>query len=116
MIFGGDVPQGCRAQLMRVEFERLTAGSAEAARQAAKAHSDQGGYTAVALLVSCFGRKLLMGQRIEDEIRAVAENLPAGMAHAGFYSYGEIAPHAKSDVCGLHYQTMTVTLISETMS
>jgi hypothetical protein len=70
---------------------------------------------AVALLVSCIGRKLLMGQRIEDEIRAVVENLPAGVVHAGFYSYGEIAPHAASDVCGLHNQTMTVTLISEVL-
>jgi len=116
MTFAGDVPQGSRAQLMRGEFDRLTAGGAEAARQAAKSHSDQGGHAAVALLVSCIGRKLLMGQRIEDEIRAVAENLPAGVAHAGFYSYGEIAPHAKSDVCGLHNQTMTVTLISEALS
>jgi hypothetical protein len=57
-----------------------------------------------------------MGQRIEDEIRAVAENLPAGVLHAGFYSYGEIAPHAASEVCGLHNQTMTVTLISEVAS
>jgi len=116
MTFAGDVPQGSRAQLMRGEFDRLTAGGAEAARQAANGHSTQAGQGAVALLVSCIGRKLLMGQRIEDEIRAVAENLPAGVLHAGFYSYGEIAPHAKSDVCGLHNQTMTVTLISEVLS
>jgi hypothetical protein len=116
MTFAGDVPQGSRAQLMRGEFDRLAAGGAEAARQAARSHSEQGFQGAVALLVSCIGRKLLMGQRIEDEIRAVAENLPAGVAHAGFYSYGEIAPHATSEVCGLHNQTMTVTLISEVLS
>ena len=116
MTFAGDVPQGSRAQLMRGEFDRLTEGSAEAARQAADGHSTQPGEGAVALLVSCIGRKLLMGQRIEDEIRAVGENLPSGVLQAGFYSYGEIAPHAKSDVCGLHNQTMTVTLISEVLS
>jgi hypothetical protein len=116
MTFAGDVPQGSKAQLMRGEFDRLTEGSAEAARQAADGHSTQPGEGAVALLVSCIGRKLLMGQRIEDEIRAVAENLPSGVLQAGFYSYGEIAPLAKSDVCGLHNQTMTVTLISEVLS
>jgi hypothetical protein len=115
MTFAGDVPQGSRAQLMRGEFDRLAAGGAEAARQAARQHCDPAAHGSVALLVSCIGRKLLMGQRIEDEIRAVAENLPAGVAHAGFYSYGEIAPHATSDVCGLHNQTMTVTLISEVL-
>ncbi len=115
MTFAGDVPQGSRAQLMRGEFDSLAAGGAEAARQAAMPQSGNGVEGAVALLVSCIGRKLLMGQRIEDEIRAVVENLPAGVVHAGFYSYGEIAPHATSDVCGLHNQTMTVTLISEVL-
>jgi hypothetical protein len=113
MTFAGDVPQGSRAQLMRGEFDRLAAAGAEAARQAALQHLGQGSPGAVALLVSCIGRKLLMGQRIEDEIRAVVDNLPAGVAQAGFYSYGEIGPHASSDVCGLHNQTMTVTVISE---
>ena len=113
MTFAGDVPQGSRAQLMRGEFDRLAAGGAQAARQAALEHHGHGSSGAVALLVSCIGRKLLMGQRIADEIRAVAENLPAGVVQAGFYSYGEIAPHAGSDVCGLHNQTMTVTMISE---
>jgi hypothetical protein len=116
MTFAGDVPQGSRAQLMRGEFDRLAAGGAQAARQAALQHCDAAAPGSVALLVSCIGRKLLMGQRIEDEIQAVAENLPPGVVRAGFYSYGEIAPHATSEVCGLHNQTMTVTLISEVQS
>ena len=35
------------------------------------------------------------------------------MARLGFYSYGEISPHAVSGVCELHNQTMTVTAITE---
>jgi hypothetical protein len=31
----------------------------------------------------------------------------------GFYSYGEISPHAVSGVCQLHNQTMTITTLSE---
>jgi hypothetical protein len=113
MTFAGDVPQGSRAQLMRGEFDRLAAGGAQAASQAALQYGGEASPGAVALLVSCIGRKLLMGQRIVDEIRAVADNLPAGVTQAGFYSYGEIAPHTASEVCGLHNQTMTVTVISE---
>jgi hypothetical protein len=113
MIFAGDVPQGSKAQLMRGEFTGLAAGATEAASQAAAKHSEYGLPNGLALLVSCIGRRLLMGQRIEDEIRSVNEVLPPVVSHLGFYSYGEIAPHSVSGVCDLHNQTMTITVISE---
>ena len=113
MIFAGDVPQGSKAQLMRGEFMRLAAGAAEAANQAAARQSECGASGGLALLVSCIGRRLLMGQRIEDEIQAVREVLPNEISQLGFYSYGEIAPHSRSGDCDLHNQTMTITVISE---
>jgi hypothetical protein len=67
----------------------------------------------LALVVSCIARRMLMGQRTEDEIQAVADLLGVDTVRLGFYSYGEIAPHATSGACELHNQTMTVTLISE---
>jgi hypothetical protein len=115
MIFAGDVPQGSKAQLMRGEFTRLAAGATEAASQAAAKQSSCGARGGLALLVSCIGRRLLMGQRIDDEIQAVREVLSADVAQLGFYSYGEIAPHPVSGVCELHNQTMTVTVISEVL-
>jgi hypothetical protein len=54
-----------------------------------------------------------MGQSIVDEITAAETQLGRGVAVAGFYSYGEISPHAESGMCELHNQTMTVTTISE---
>jgi hypothetical protein len=116
MIFAGDIPQGSKAQLMRGEFTRLADGATEAASQAAAKQSQCGAQGGVALLVSCIGRRLLMGQRIDDEIQAVREVLPADVPQVGFYSYGEIAPHAVSGVCELHNQTMTVTVISEVVT
>ena len=113
MTFAGDIPQGSKAQLMRGEFTSLAAGATEAATQVAAGLSESAGGTGLALLVSCIGRRLLMGQRIEDEIEAVAAVLPARVRQVGFYSYGEIAPHAISNMCELHNQTMTITLISE---
>ena len=113
MIFAGDVPQGSKAQLMRGEFTRLTAGATEAASQAAARQSEYGVPGGLALLVSCIGRRLLMGQRIEDEIQAVREVFSSEVLQLGFYSYGEIAPHSSSGVCDLHNQTMTITVISE---
>ena len=116
MTFAGDIPQGSKAQLMRGEFTRLADGATEAARQAAATQSQRGAQGGLALLVSCIGRRLLMGQRIDDEIQAVRAVLPADLPQLGFYSYGEIAPHSVSGVCELHNQTMTVTLISEVIT
>ena len=75
MTFAGDVPEGWVAQLMRGNFDRLAAGAAEAARQARAglgAARDQDG---LAVLVSCIGRRLLMGQRIMDEVEAAGAEL-----------------------------------------
>jgi len=67
----------------------------------------------VAVLVSCIGRRLLMGQRTTNEIEAAGAELGPRMSRLGFYSYGEISPHATSGVCELHNQTMTITTIAE---
>jgi hypothetical protein len=109
MIFAGDVPQGYCGQLMKGNVDRLVEGAADAAAQASgAAQSDS-----AAILVSCIGRKLLFGQRTCDEVEAVSDVLGPSTRIAGFYSYGEISPHAKSGVCELHNQTMTVTVFSE---
>jgi len=63
--------------------------------------------------VSCIGRKLLLGQRIADEVEAVTEVLGEGCRTTGFYSYGEIAPMEASTISDLHNQTMTVTTFAE---
>lgn len=110
MTFAGDMPQGWTAQLMRGNFDRLSAGAADAARQA---RPGIGGEDSIAILVSCIGRRLLMGQRISDEIEAVSAELGNRTLQLGFYSYGEISPHATSGICELHNQTMTVTTFHE---
>ena len=108
MIFAGDVPQGYVAQLMRGHFDALIDGASLAGERARQTGSHQ-----LALLVSCIGRKLLMGQRVADEVEAAVGALGAGVRPLGFYSYGEIAPHGDSGRCELHNQTMTITTIGE---
>lgn len=108
MTFAGNMPEGYVGQLMRGNFDRLIEGAGHAAE--ALAHRDGRG---LALLVSCIGRKLLMGQRIADEVEAVSDILGPDIALTGFYSYGEIAPDGFSGQCELHNQTMTITLIQE---
>ena len=113
LTFAGDMPEGWNAQLMRGQFDRLIDGAAEAARHASAKLDQRHVGDRAAILVSCVGRRSLMGQRIVHEIEAVCEELDSDMRQLGFYAYGEISPHAVSGGCQLHNQTMTVTTLQE---
>lgn len=113
MTFAGDMPEGCVAQLMRGNFDRLAAGAADAARQARAGLGEARDRDGLAVLVSCIGRRLLMEQHVTDEVEAAGAELGSRMPRVGFYSYGEISPHGAAGICQLHNQTMTVTAISE---
>ena len=109
MTFAGDMPVGYSSQLMRGNFDRLIQGAAMAAEQA----QTDGKGQRVAVLVSCIGRKLLLGQRIREEVEAVQDVLGADTQLAGFYSYGEVSPHEGTGAAELHNQTMTITTFCE---
>jgi hypothetical protein len=111
MTFAGDVPEGAYARLMKANFDRLIDGAMGAARACTLDANGRG--AELALLISCVGRKLLLGQRIEEEVEGVREVLGDGPAFTGFYSYGEISPFATNAKCELHNQTMTITTLSE---
>ena len=44
------------------------------------------------IAISCVGRRLVLGDRTDDELEAVLEALPAGTKLSGFYSSGELSP------------------------
>ena len=67
----------------------------------------------LAIAISCVGRRLVLGERIDEEVEATLENLPKGTEQVGFYSYGELSPLVKGAPCELHNQTMTLTTIRE---
>lgn len=109
MTFAGEMPQGGLAQLMRANFDRLIDGAALAAGMA-NSGVDDGATLAIA--ISCVGRRLVLGQRSEEEVEATLSALPRNTLQIGFYSYGEISPHGFGP-CELHNQTMTLTTIRE---
>lgn len=111
VILAGDVEAGGYLRLMHASTNALIEG-AEAAAQAAqsmRSHRRSG----LAILVSCVGRKLVMGGRVDEEIEAVAEVFGQGATITGFYSNGEISPFVAAQDCRLHNQTMTITYLSE---
>jgi hypothetical protein len=111
LTFAGDMPQGWNAQLMRANFDRLIGGAATAAILTETDFKSK--HPVLCIAISCVGRRLVLGQRIDQEVEATLENLPQGTRQVGFYSYGEISPLIHGESCELHNQTMTLTLMSE---
>ncbi|MDH5347939.1 MAG: FIST C-terminal domain-containing protein, partial [Nitrospira sp.] len=89
---------------------RLVQGASEAASSTTL--SAAGDSSALAIAISCVGRRLVLGERTEEETEATLDVLPKGTQQVGFYSYGEISPYT-AGTCDLHNQTMTLTTLSE---
>lgn len=111
LLLAGDVIADGHVRLMHAHTDALIDGARAAAEQAHAMCETRG--DGLALLVSCVGRKLVMGGRVDDEVEAVAEVFGARATIAGFYSNGEISPHSPEATCRLHNQTMTVCFLSE---
>ena len=112
MVFAGDIPQGEYVRLMKANFDRLIDGANDAAEMSkiSLRNSDAD----LAILISCVGRKLVLKQRVEEELEIIREVIGEGVAITGFYSYGEISPIKPFEQhCELHNQTMTITLFKE---
>lgn len=110
MTFAGNIPEGSLAQLMRANFDRLIEGASGAARLLSVQNVDA---PILALAVSCVGRRLVLGERIDEEVEATLSFLPKQAQQVGFYSYGEISPYVQGQACELHNQTMTLTTLTE---
>ena len=110
LIFAGDVPEGYLGRLMKTNIDHLIDGSKLAAKQIEKVNHN----TALGLVVSCIGRKLVLQQLTDEELESVSDTLGSNVELIGFYSNGELAPFSdKLLSCNLHNQTMTLTVIYE---
>jgi hypothetical protein len=110
LTFAGDIPEGAYARLMKASGDQLIGGAAAAARGAGEQAAPG---SALAILVSCVGRRWVLGQRTEDELEESLRALPAGTVGIGFYSYGEACPASAGEPSELHNQTMTITCLTE---
>jgi hypothetical protein len=111
LTLAGDIPQDGYLKLMHASTEALVDG-AEAAAEAAR-HMARGSGQGLGILVSCIGRKLVMGDRVDEEVEAVGGVLGQNCLLTGFYSNGEISPFLETTECKLHNQTMTITYLGE---
>jgi hypothetical protein len=107
MTFAGDVPEGASARLMHASYEDLIDGAQVAAEQATLAGAG------LVLCVSCVGRRIVLGQRTEEELECVRAVFGSEPVIGGFYSYGELSPSRGMRDCQLQNQTMCITSIRE---
>jgi hypothetical protein len=110
MTFAGNIPVGSKVRLMKGNFDKLVDASYQAAYEIKEQQQQN---PQLALLVSCVGRKIVLGNRTEEEIEAVKEVFGPNLLVCGFYSYGEISPSLNNVACELHNQTMTITTLYE---
>ncbi len=112
MTFAGDIPEGEYVRLMKASFDKLIDGAYGASEMSGISLKDSD--PDLAILISCVGRKLVLKQRVEEELESVREVIGKQTAMTGFYSYGEICPISPFERhCELHNQTMTITVFKE---
>jgi hypothetical protein len=111
MTFAGDIPQGAYVRLMKANFEDLIDGAKKAAVNCLDPFEE--GPPELSVLISCVGRKMVLKQRIEEEVESVREIFGADTFLTGYYSYGEICPFLTNDKSEFHNQTMTITTFKE---
>ncbi len=110
MTFAGEMPKGAYIRFMKANFDHIIDASASAAEDALTNVQNE---PDLAILISCVGRKLVLGTRIDEEVEAAREIFGEKTAITGFYSYGEISPLQAEVKCQLHNQTMTITTFIE---
>lgn len=110
LVLAGDMPEGSMVRLMHAKTGGLVNGAIQASKQACDAVSANA--PCLGILVSCIGRKLVMGHDVDEEVGVVKSALGPKAVITGFYSYGEICAMGKNDrkPC-LHNQTMTITRV-----
>jgi hypothetical protein len=115
LTFAGNVANGSTVRFLKSDHDMLVNGASEAARQILDKKINLND-RALAICVSCVGRKLVMEDQVSDEVFAVQRLLGLQTGITGFYSNGEICSGEDDGHSLLHNQTMTIAYLSEHMN
>ena len=110
MTFAGNIPIGAHVRLMRGNMDRLIDAAADAAITIRQSLPNQ---PQIAFLVSCVGRRIVLAERVTEELEFIKNTFGKETVLFGFYSYGEISPNKQQLGCELHNQTMTIATMYE---
>lgn len=110
MTFAGNIPEGAYVRLMKGNIDKLIDAASTAAFKIRRSLENQ---PQLAILVSCVGRRIVLDDRVEEELEVIKDIFGERTILCGFYSYGEISPLLQNVACELHNQTMTITTMFE---
>lgn len=111
--FGDEIAPDGYLRMMHASTDKLVGGVEMAAESARRMIGEEDLHHGLIFMVSCVGRELVMGERVEEEIEAVADIFGGGFPVAGFYSFGEIGPTGRDLSAKLHNQTVMVAYLDE---
>lgn len=100
-----DIQEGAKVRLTRATKDDLINAAALSAEEAKRGVPSP----AFALVFDCAGRRLVLGARHDEEIKAVRDKLGGDVPMIGFYTFGELSPVEGTPA--YHAQTFTIALI-----
>lgn len=88
LVLGSDIEEGTVVRMTRGSRDNLLAAADVACSQVAA----QVAHPTAAFVFDCISRKVVLGTRYKEEIRAAFAHIPEGVPRIGFYTFGEVSP------------------------
>ena len=107
--FAGEIPEGAMVHLTCGDSSSILAATTEAARIADSEIGDA--RSAMVFFYSCMARKIVLGQRTQEELDRVREVFGWQVPVVGFYTYGEYSRVSCDSPSLLHNETATISVI-----
>ena len=107
--FAGEIPEGAMVHFTCGDSNSILAATAEAARLASSELGDVP--PAMIFFYSCMARKIVLGQRIKEELDRVRDVIGNQVPILGFYTYGEYSRISCNQPSLLHNETATISII-----
>lgn len=115
IICAGEVPQGSEIRLMLGDAEKAISAAKQAAQKATQQLKDK--KPKAVIVFNCAARYMLLGNRVDEEIKAIENFFGKDVPLIGFYTYGEQAPLAgflgESCRSEFHNETMALMVLGE---
>ena len=105
LLLGSDIEEGTQIRMTRGSRDGILEAASTATRQVAA----QVPRPTVAFLFDCMSRKVVLGTRYKEELRAVFADIPPEVPRIGFYTFGEVSP--VQGVAMHHESTFTLAYI-----
>ena len=105
IVFGGDLPEGAKVRMSRATKDDVIAGADAAGAEVIERMPEP----SVALIFDCMARKIALGARYKEEVRATFEALGPEVPKIGFHTFGELSP--VEGVTMHHDETFTLALL-----